>query len=425
MLLAFSIIFLVIFGSGAPVWRQKYVLYDVKNGEGFNLQKSVYIRVAQLVYGLNENLEECKRCRGESCEMCTEYVIVLPPWCFLAHWSGLSWVNGKAPNQPWKTFFDTENMNLVVPTIEFAEYEKKYGWNVDLVTTAKFWDFVFKDRDPNDNRKKHKLADWKDCFQKREGVRKSKNSLIVDYSGHCGTITATQGGCVANYAYEPAELGELFVKQAGKKWSSLLVKNADNLGIPMRNWWKFREAMVFSPAIRQIADTFVEDTFGGEEFIAFHLRRTDFHRAHPNYVASKNAVRKRMEYLRKTLNVVKIFIMTDAKDEERNELMFDKDVHTFSKQLDHPGKLAMVEQWIGVRAKHFEGTQESRFSFTIWEERDRLEKNEDYKWWMVCKTYEKGDEKCQRKGYNDFQKFKANSKNFLAEYKASRKKAEL
>ena len=48
----------------------------------------------------------------------------------------------------------------------------------------------------------------------------------------------------------------------------------------------------------------------------------------------------------------------------------------FNKSVDHPGKLAMVEQWIGVRALHFEGTQESRFSFAIWEERDRLEKNQ-------------------------------------------------
>jgi len=404
-------------GAGGSVWKRKYILYDVKNGEGFNLQKSVFIRVAQLVHSLNENLEDCKSCSGKDCEICTEYAVVLPPWCFLAHWRGLNWVNGKAPSYQWQTFFDVQSMNLVVPTIEFEEFEKMHGWNVDLVTTAKFWDFVFDDRDKNDNKKKHKLTTWSNCFKKGQGVQKSGGKYIVDYSGHCGTITAKRGGCVANYAYEPADLGSLFVEQAGNEWTSLIIKNADNLGIPMKNWWKFREVMVFSPSIRRIADDFVERTLEGGEFIAFHVRRTDFLRAHPNYVASQSAVRKRIEYLREALNVVKVFIMTDAKNEERNELLIDENVHMFSQELDHPGKLAMVEQWIGVRAKHFEGTQESRFSFAVWEERDRLEKNKNYKWWMVCKEYERGNEKCQRKGYNDFQKFKASSLNFLPQYK--------
>merc|ERR1719394_108748 len=175
--------------------------------------------------------------------------------------------------------------------------------------------------------------------------------------------------------------------------------------------------MVFAPSIRHIADNYVHRTFGGENFIALHVRRTDFLRAHADKVASTSAVEKRIGFLRQQLGTKQVFIMTDARGEEKAALKLDDDVYMFDEEMDHPGKLAMVEQWIGVRAKHFEGTEQSRFSFAIWEERDRLEKNIDGKWWMLCHWYESGDEVCQRTCYNDFQKFKGESLNLLSEYK--------
>ena len=34
--------------------QQKFILYDTNPGEGFNLRRDVYIRIANLVKGLNE-----------------------------------------------------------------------------------------------------------------------------------------------------------------------------------------------------------------------------------------------------------------------------------------------------------------------------------------------------------------------------------
>jgi len=393
----------------------KYILFDVKVGEGFNLQKSVFVRVAHMVAFLNEETKPCQECDGQDCaEFCVSYTIVLPPWCFLAHWANLAFIYEGTPRIGWSEFFDLDAMRTVVPIIEFDEYEAKFGWKVDHVTTARFWDFVFDKREGN--QRQHKTVSWDKCFKNRE-LAEIKDGIRIDFSGHCGTMIAKTGSCVANYAYQPSDLGPPMVEAAGE-FTSILIKNADNFGIPFTNWWKYREIMVFSSEIRMTADRWIADNFGNQDYIALHLRRSDFLRAHPDYVASPNAVGKRIAFLKKKYNTRNIFVMTDARKEEREEIRnADPSIRFFEEEVQHPGKLAMIEQWIGVRALHFEGTQESRFSFAIWEERDRFEKNEDNKWWMMCKWYDTGDEECTRKPYNDFQKHKENSQDFLSYYK--------
>ena len=82
----------------------KYLLYEVNPGEGFNLRRDVYIRVANLVqYMQNEG---------------NNIVLVLPPWKGLYHWK--SRISQTA--LPWKKFFDINNMNKYVPVIEFNSF---------------------------------------------------------------------------------------------------------------------------------------------------------------------------------------------------------------------------------------------------------------------------------------------------------------
>ncbi len=74
-------------------------------GEGFNLRRDVYMRVANLVKKLNED---------------EVWTLVLPPWGPLYHW--------KSPleqaNVPWVTFFDLHSLSRHVPVIEFDQYLK-------------------------------------------------------------------------------------------------------------------------------------------------------------------------------------------------------------------------------------------------------------------------------------------------------------
>ena len=82
----------------------KYLLYDVNPGEGFNLRRDVYIRVSNLVKGMNENGKE--------------YKLVLPPWGNI----GYHWGHGEKKIE-WGHFFNLDAMRKHVDVIEFEELE--------------------------------------------------------------------------------------------------------------------------------------------------------------------------------------------------------------------------------------------------------------------------------------------------------------
>jgi hypothetical protein len=85
--------------------KMPYLLYDVKLGEGFNLQKEVFIRAGMLIDALPGN-----------------WTLVLPPWCWLAHWN----VNPQTSRRPWGDFFASEFMRQKgVPVIEYSTYTTK------------------------------------------------------------------------------------------------------------------------------------------------------------------------------------------------------------------------------------------------------------------------------------------------------------
>lgn len=96
----------------------RYLLYDVNHGEGFNLRRDVYMRVANLVRQLRE--------KGQN------FVLVLPPWSSLYHWQSKS-LAGAQNKLPWSLFFDLESLNRFVPVIEFetfvqGTYTGELGW---------------------------------------------------------------------------------------------------------------------------------------------------------------------------------------------------------------------------------------------------------------------------------------------------------
>ena len=83
----------------------RFLIYDVNPGEGFNLRRDVYGRVANLVRRLVDNGEE--------------WILVVPPWRHLYHWK-----NRYLPQEalPWWKFFDLVSMNHYVPVMEFYEF---------------------------------------------------------------------------------------------------------------------------------------------------------------------------------------------------------------------------------------------------------------------------------------------------------------
>jgi peptide-O-fucosyltransferase len=85
-----------------------YFLYDVNQGEGFNLRRDVYIRMVNLVHTLRE------RSSPES-----NWILVLPPWGPLYHWFSY---NLQRTQLPWSLFFDITSLSRFVPVIEFEDF---------------------------------------------------------------------------------------------------------------------------------------------------------------------------------------------------------------------------------------------------------------------------------------------------------------
>lgn len=98
---------------------RKYLMHDVNPGEGFNLRRDVYMRVARLVAALNADSQ------------LEEWVLVLPPWGPLYHWQSKD--IGSQMKIRWERFFDIESLSGYVPVVEFEDYIHSIGRLIDKV----------------------------------------------------------------------------------------------------------------------------------------------------------------------------------------------------------------------------------------------------------------------------------------------------
>lgn len=92
-----------------PASHQKckcYFLYAVNPGEGFNLNRDVYMKAAITVKEMRKD-NEC------------DWVLVLPPWRHLYHWRSR---NIEQNRMKWANFFHIDTLNAFVPVIEFDEF---------------------------------------------------------------------------------------------------------------------------------------------------------------------------------------------------------------------------------------------------------------------------------------------------------------
>mmetsp|Transcript_20141 Transcript_20141/g.57597 ORF Transcript_20141/g.57597 Transcript_20141/m.57597 type:complete len:290 (+) Transcript_20141:51-920(+) len=150
----------------------RFLLYDVKIGEGFNLQKDVFYRAALVVHRLNQHTWQ--RCGGgRSChEM---WVLVLPPWCHVVHWRAPT---DDRPRLPWGAFFDMQVMRSVVPVMEWDEYIETANDGMLEVDTLLWgqWKGFFPDASFDKDQNRLQMQDFTKC----EGGGRS-----VNYRHHC------------------------------------------------------------------------------------------------------------------------------------------------------------------------------------------------------------------------------------------------
>nr|AEW22975.1 protein O-fucosyltransferase B [Schistosoma mansoni] len=121
--------------SRVCIYSKRYLFYDVFYGEGFNLRRDVYIRVANTVRLLRDPSQipdfalhniNVKNLTGD------DWILVLPPWGPLPHWfndrSYERYTNHSYFNNwsgiPWSMFFDLNSLSLFIPVMDLIEFQR-------------------------------------------------------------------------------------------------------------------------------------------------------------------------------------------------------------------------------------------------------------------------------------------------------------
>lgn len=368
-----------------PDKQPRYLLYDVNPGEGFNLRRDVYMRVANLVKFLNE--EE-------------PWVLVLPPWGRLYHWQ-----SREIPSQmkiPWKHFFDLNSLALHVPVMEFEDYLKK----VDKPHVQEVYYLQrFKEGWSGKWEEKMKICD---CVDEPRYYQDSNGKWKGQFFGY-EEFYANKFYCMSAQAYfatfKPFLLKNTTARSVFLDRAETLIHGQYSEWSP--EWWTARRSMVFSKRLRAIGDAFRKENFESDDvsdktglevwtqmrrkhgdakggaYGSLHLRRKDYLYSHSKEVPSlANAAKQTAKWMEK-YKIKKLFLATDAKQDEAIQFMnLMKDlgykVYKYTPESTDEleslkdGGVAIIDQWICAHARFFIGSYVSTFSFRIQEEREIL-----------------------------------------------------
>ncbi|CAI2348244.1 unnamed protein product [Caenorhabditis sp. 36 PRJEB53466] len=354
-----------------------FLLYDVNFGEGFNLRRDVYMRVANAVRSLRES--------GHN------YVLVLPPWGRLQHWQRMQVA------LPWRLFFDVHSLNRFIPVIEFEDFlEETENIPIDQVLYLQHYEegwgteFVRKfDERPcihaADQFYRKDGDEWKGWFYSYGDVR-ARNFECVSIQGDSDTLKNLLTH--ANFS----RMTSVFVDRA----ETILHEHYGEV-----DYWRARRSMRYSEQLVEAADAFrrthldsddkrdktelVEDwtkensrrTAIGGPYLGIHWRRRDFLYARRDQLPTVKGTAALLHKLCEQLKLERIYLATDAPEDEVDELKsYLKDgleVFRFTDaQKFNDGQIAIIDQYLCAHARHFIGSHESTFTFRIQEDREIL-----------------------------------------------------
>ncbi|KAE9556562.1 hypothetical protein FO519_000256 [Halicephalobus sp. NKZ332] len=336
----------------------KYFLYEVNFGEGFNLRRDVYMRVATTVKHLRD--------QGHN------YILVLPPWGNLYHWKD------RAVKVPWRKLFHIGSLDKYVPMIEFEDYLSRNGRVIDgVVYLQRYvegwkdgkWEERFDVRNCLDaDRYYEQIGDqWKGFFYTYQDVR-AKNLTCLSLQGESKTFTRA--------------VLDLF-----DNWNSIFVDRAETIlhdRFGSKSYWETRRSMRYAKNLVKIADDFIRKNLDannasfnlyypedwrdekeglrvaiGGRYISVHLRRGDFLRSHSENVPS---IPDAVEELLKVSKRLSIKKSSSVQMEAKKKFTVDGDLSD--------AEVSIIDQIIASKAMHFIGTHSSTFSYRIREDRE-------------------------------------------------------
>ena len=360
--------------------KVRFLLYDINPGEGFNLRRDVYMRVANLVKVLNAD---------------GSWILVLPPWGRLYHWKSRDIDQLQVP---WSTFFDVSSLNKHIPVIEFSDYLKSRTESIIdeiyyLQNFAEGW------RD----------GKWEERIEKRDCIS------ATGYHENDGKWYGWFWGYEDVYGLDFTCLS---VQGHAAIMKPFLSKNTTGKGILMlrseqllhdvygeKMYWEARRSMIFAKHLRDAGDEFraeeLESTdekdntifdndwtkmkrkhgeAKGGPYVAVHLRRRDFLFGHRERVPSLLGAANQTKEILEKYHLKRVFVATDAPLSEFSTFetyLHDYEVTRYVPTLNvkkkyKDGGVAIIDQWVCAHGRYFIGTSESTFSFRIQEEREIL-----------------------------------------------------
>ncbi|XP_059093412.1 GDP-fucose protein O-fucosyltransferase 2-like [Tigriopus californicus] len=361
----------------------RYILYDVNPGEGFNLRRDVFMRVAVFVKKLNQAK------RGK-------FVLVLPPWGRLFHWQTREL--GRQVKIPWKSFFDVNSIRRYVPAIELEEFLEREGPIIDTVLYLQ----SYKEGWEGNFEYKH---DFRECLSENHPYVKEEeffSGWFWDYE----EIKARNFQCLSVQG-PTSVIKDLILNDMGGQ-RAIMLDRAENLlhdYFGDAEYWMARRSMRFADDLVQVADEFREKFLSsnnaidntviskkwedheaireprGGNYLCVHLRRNDYVYSRKKQIPSLTGAAEQVRNKLVDKGLTRVFVSTDASVEEFNEfkVALDDSFEVLKYTPDHEtllrvkdGGVAIIDQLICSRARTFLGTPESTFTFRIQEEREIL-----------------------------------------------------
>ena len=391
--------------SSEPAANRRYLLYDCNPGEGFNLRRDVYLRIANLVKAMR-NDEKCKK---------DDWVLVLPPWGRIGyHWKEKDMEQSRIK---WSHFFDVESMNKYIPVMEYEDYVEEVGQPL----VEEVWYLQRYEEGWTPGKWEEKMHE-RPCIDPPSYESDSDGFFRGWFWGYSETY-AEKFKCVSAQASAKILIGPLCGENTTAK--SVMIDRGETVLHDMFggvDYWKCRRSMVFSDQLKKEADKFRAEYLdsndekdgtvmpkdwrehdckgkppSGGPYIAAHLRRKDFLYARKDSVPSIAKTAEELKALMKQHNVDKVFVASDGTKEEMKELkslLPEMIMYKPSKEQRKKfkmGGIAIIDQIICSHAKYFTGTKESTFSFRIQDEREIMCFNKDATFNRICGEKEKDD----------------------------------
>ncbi|CAH8468561.1 unnamed protein product [Schistosoma turkestanicum] len=297
-----TILLILSFVSRAYIYGKRYLLYDVFYGEGFNLRRDVYIRVANTVRLLRDpsqipkfaldNIDVKENLTGD------DWTLVLPPWGPLPHWfndrsyekyTNHSYYFNNWSAIPWSVFFDLNSLSLFIPVMDLMEFQRSvdskqsslnnksfnYPLKIDLALQLVRGDFHKQLKQySNVNKRKVDFCPFgiRELYRLNDSSTSTSNQPMELFEGNSFNLQndllpmiASEYDCITG-DLEPIHLAPFLIQliqNSEKPISTLYLGSAQSIihghwSEWSQEYWTVRRSMTFANHLRKTGDHYRE-----------------------------------------------------------------------------------------------------------------------------------------------------------------------